>query len=175
MTTTPMHQSEEANENEQHIYIDTVYLIHYLMGNGDEVSRARKQVIKAKQMVEKNSDIHVKIPFVATGEFINQICYNRMGLSEKSAILSKFFDLFKNMNIDFIPARVDSFRLAAQIKDRDRRLDDTDILIVAQALCDLNSTFLLTNDPDLIGSRTIGQVEKEIEGRRHVLKILEAI
>lgn len=70
-----MPRLETQDKNEQHIYIDTVYLIHYLFGNGDEVSRARKQVIKAKQMVENNSDIHVKIPFVATGEFINAICH----------------------------------------------------------------------------------------------------
>jgi len=170
-----MPQSETQNQNEQHIYIDTVYLIHYLMGNGDEVSRARKQVKRAKQMVERNSDIHVKIPFVATGEFINEICYNNMAQTEKSAIIAKFFDLFRDTNIDFIPAKAGAFRLAAQIKDRDNRLDDTDILIVAQALCDIHSTCLLTNDPKLIGSRTIEQAGEEIEGRMRDLKISETI
>lgn len=165
----------ETDINKQHIYIDTVYLIHYLTGNGEVVSRARKQVKKAIKMTERNRDIHVKFPFIVAGEFINSICYDTSSSSEKTKILEKFFRIFNSSNIDFIPAQVESFKLASEIKSIDERLDDTDLLIAAQALCDIHSTRLLTNDPKLIESSVIKSMAITMDKRIRKLEISESV
>jgi hypothetical protein len=126
-------------------------------------------------MTEKNGHIHIKFPFIVAGELINSICYNSMCSSDKAHVIEDFFKLFRSEQIDFIPARMESFKLAAKIKDNDNRLDDTDLLIASQALCDIYSTRLLTNDPKLLESREIGQAGEVIEGRIRALEISETI
>jgi predicted nucleic acid-binding protein len=80
----------------------------------------------------------------------------------------------KDENVDFIPNKNESLKLAVELKDRDNNLDVTDLLIVSQALIDKYSTILLTNDGRLIDSPEIDRMKKR-EDRLRKLKISDSL
>lgn len=55
--------------------------------------------------------------------------------------------------------------MATDIKNEDGYLGVTDILIAAQALCDTDSSVLLTNDSKILESLVISSINKEMTER----------
>jgi hypothetical protein len=162
------------DERKQHIYIDTSYIQSYLMPIGDEERYRKEQVRRAVEKTKKNKEIFIKFPLIVAGELINNLSKERMDLEDKQEVIGKFFKVLNN-KIDLIPARTNSLKLAADIKNKDHLLGDTDLLIVAQAICDINSTHLLIKDKDIIESREIDEAERNIEERQRKLKISDSI
>lgn len=71
-----------------------------------------------------------------------------------------------------------ALRLASDLKENDKDLDVTDILIASQALDDKYSTHLLTNDGPVLESDFIAKVNNErfkSNDRNRILKISESI
>ena len=69
-------------------------------------------------------------------------------------------------------------KVASCILKKDKRLNPTDALIIAQALCDPNSTRFVSIDTELIGNKEIMEYEKRMreEGkRRRKLQIVSEI
>ena len=148
--------------NNQHIYVDTSHLQAYLWGDRDEVVY-KDAFKKAIHMSEQNPEIFIKIPFVVVGEMINNL--KRKDKREvKEDAISNFLDLLGHYErVDIIPANFNSFRMAVKIKNESNRLDDTDILITSQALCDPYSSHLLTNDSELIESIMIDKINTKMK------------
>jgi predicted nucleic acid-binding protein len=164
----------EPNENRQHIYIDTYYIQSYLLGHGDAEDYAKDQVRLARDRARKNGDIFIKIPFLVAVELMNNVCRNGFNDTDKERFTSGFIDFMKDENVDFIPNKNESLKLAVELKDRDNNLDVTDLLIVSQALIDKYSTILLTNDGRLIDSPEIDRMKKR-EDRLRKLKISDSL
>lgn len=168
-----------SGPNDQHIYIDTFYLQSFLNGNNDLERHAKKEFRKAKQLTEKSGEIFLKIPFIAVAEMINNLNIKVNEKRQKERIVSNLIDLLdQNEKIDLVPAKCESFKKAVEIKNQDNRLDDTDILIIAQALCDPYSSHLLINDSNILESRVIDEVNTNMHrdgNRNRKLRIIEEI
>jgi len=160
---------------EEHIYIDTVYIHSYLLGRGNEEAHAAEQVKKALRMANRSKNICVIFPFVVIGELMNSIWRESISAADKKTAIGEFIDVLAKKRVDLKPPEAKSMKVAVDIKSEDSRLDDTDLLITAQALCDIHSTNLLTNDPNLIISEKIYEYEQSIKGRINRLKISEDI
>ncbi len=168
-----------SGTNCQHIYIDTFYLQAFLNGQSDLERYAKEEFRNAKQLTERNREIFLKIPFIVVAEMINNLNIKVNEKRQKERIVSNLIDLLdQNEKIDLVPAKCESFKKAVEIKNQDNRLDDTDILITAQALCDPYSSHLLINDSNILEYRVIDEVNKNMHrdgDRNRKLRIIEEI
>ena len=159
----------------QHIYIDTYYIQARLIGHGDDESHAKEQFRKAIERSHKSGEIFIKFPFIVIGELMNNLNHEELDPTKREQALNEFLDILKDEKVDLVPPKIDSLKMATDIKKEDRYLGVTDILIAAQALCDTNSSLLLTNDSKILESLVISRINKEMtekEERVRKLKIL---
>lgn len=164
-----------SNGDREHIYIDTSYLQSYLIPKNDEEEWQGEQVKNAILRAKHNRKKFIIIPMIVAGELVNNLNDNDIYKNGKQDAMSRFFEVLENEKIDLKPAKADSLRLAAQIKDSDRLLGDTDLLIASQALCDIYSVHLLIHDKKIIESEEISDVEREMEKRKQKLKRSDSI
>ena len=162
------------DKNDQHIYIDTFFLQSYLMGRNEIEKVAKDQVKKAKREARINGTIFIKFPFLVIAELINNLNRNVRNKDKRKEILADLFSLIEDEKIDIVPPKGDSLKIAAQIRSKESDLDITDILIVAQALCDEYSTILLIDDLKVLESKEIARIKKR-EGRFRPLQIKPTI
>jgi len=157
----------------QHIYVDTFYLQSYLLAKTDEEIYAKEQFNSAWSKAIRHDEIFLVIPFIVIGEAINNLKRRNLYSRDEVNINHSFANIMTNKHIDLKPAEFEVVDLVKRIRDNDDRLDSTDLMIVAQALCDPKSFLLLTNDPKLIDSSGINEVNRECseEGWRNKLKI----
>lgn len=165
-----------SNGDKQHIYIDTSNLQSYLIQEKEEDDWRKEQVRKAIAHANGNRKIFVIFPFVVAGELINNLNKKTdIDKNDKQEAIGEFFEVLESEKIDLKPARSDSLKLAAKIKDKDRFLGDTDLLIASQALCDIYSVHLLMHDKKIIESQEIFNAECDIDQRIQRLKISDSI
>jgi len=164
-----------SNGSSQHIYIDTSYIQSFLRPKDDEERWRKEQVKKAIKHANKNRKIFIVFPLIVVGELINNLSLENSHISHKQDVIGEFFSLMENKKIDIKPARVDALKLAAEIKNRDSLLGETDLLIASQALCDIYSVNLLIHDRKIIESEEIANAEREIRDRLQNLKISDSI
>lgn len=146
----------------QHVYLDTDHIQGYLWGKPDEQEIAREIFRKLEGSLE-NPLIKVKIPFPVVGELINNLIWDNP--DDKDYILSEFLELRKNLSADLAPPPEQAYSIAMELHRKDYYVRGTDALIVSQALSDPYSSHLLTTDGDLLRSRAIKDIEKDMRRR----------
>ncbi|UEC39284.1 MAG: putative PIN_12 domain-containing protein [Methanothrix sp.] len=164
-----------SNGDLQHIYIDTSYIQSFLRPKDDEERWQKKQVRTAIERAKRNGKIFIILPFIVAGELLNNLNQGDIERDIKQEIVGELFKILEDEKIDLKPAKADALKLAASIKDQDRLLGDTDLLIASQALCDIHSIHLLIHDRKIIESEKIAEVEREMPERLNELKISDSI
>lgn len=150
--------------NPRHVYVDTQYIHAFIFF--DKISRPNEEERFAKE--EFNSILHsrdnilLKIPMVAMGETVNNIHHNDLSRPDKDNIIRHLLHIMSVDKVDIVPPRLECFGLTTDLLSRDSRLDNTDALIVSQALCDPLSTHLLMKDKKVITSAAIQDVNNEL-------------
>ncbi|MEA1994024.1 MAG: hypothetical protein U9N35_06505 [Euryarchaeota archaeon] len=156
----------KKENNLQNIYIDTFYIEAYLIGNKIGQSDTQKEAKDLFQKISKtitNPNIKVVIPFIVLGELINNINREISGDVNKNKIFFKFWKLINRLiKADFSPPRGNFIPIAKRVMEKDDKIEPADLHIVAQALEDPNSSFLLTTDSKIIESYGIKSLEKEM-------------
>jgi len=149
--------------NYQHVYLDTYQIQGYLWGKPDE-KRITREIFRKLENSLENPLIKVKIPFPVMGELINNLIQDNP--DNKDYILGKFLELRKKLKADLAPPPWQAYSIAIELHRKDDYIKNTDALIVSRALSDPYSSHLLTTDGDLLRSRIIKDIEKDM--RKHV-------
>ncbi len=164
-----------SNGDLQHIYIDTSYIQSFLRPKDEEERWQKKQVRKAIERAKRNGKIFIILPFIVAGELLNNLNQGDLKRDVKQEIVGEFFEILEDEKVDLKPAKADALKLAASIKDQDRLLGDTDLLITSQALCDIHSVHLLIHDRKIIESEKISDMARRMPDRLNELKISDSI
>jgi hypothetical protein len=165
--------------NIQNIYIDTCFFQGYLWGNKDEEENASDMFSKIGTSIRQNPNINVKIPFIVVGELINNLIRENFEQGREQEIMYKFFELRKGLKADTIPPNKCCYAKAKLVTDEDDYFAEyapTDAFIVSCALCDQDSSHLLTTDSRLLESALLKKIEKNMRAekeRNRQLKITE--
>ena len=149
--------SKHKNEPKQSIYFDTNIIVGYFK-KGDEQKHAKDVMQQAVNMI-KNPEITVKIPLISLGECVIRLLYPSSELS----ILDSFQTLIERTLQAKTPVPdIKSYKIALELMQDDVQLKPTDALIVAQALADHTSEWLITTDSLLLDNRAIFKKKEEI-------------
>lgn len=157
----------------QHIYVDTFYFQSFLLAKTELEISAKDEFNSVWSKSGKHNGFKLVIPFVVIGEAINNLKKKNAYQREEVLINLGLAKIMTDDHIDFKPATHDVLDLAKRIREKDDRIDPTDLMIVAQSLCDPESLLLLTNDEKIITSSGITEVNTECcdQGWRKKLKI----
>ena len=164
----------------QTIYLDTSYFQGYLWGTTDEKENANTILNKLESTIRRHSSaIKVKIPFIIIGELINNLVRDIFSTADKESIMHKFFEKISDIRADIIPQPSNCCYIITYLSKEDVRLIEnspTDCLIASCAICDPYSTFLLTNDKDILEATSLREIETHLyerEYRKNRLKITD--
>ena len=147
----------------QHLHVDTEYIYAYIIPDGNDKEKFLKKQLQFA-LVNPNSEIQIKMSFIALGETLNSINSKpKNDRWKKNAILS-LYDLIRHEKVDPVPPIPDMYDVAKSIKTEDPQLGYTDVLIVSQALCDTNSYLALFHDVDVLNSMVIQGKCRESSG-----------
>ncbi|NQE53081.1 hypothetical protein C5S29_05770 [ANME-1 cluster archaeon GoMg3.2] len=170
---------KKMQTNIQNIYIDTCFFQGYLWGKKDEEENASDMFSKIETSVRQNPNINIKIPFIVVGELINNLIRENVEQGNREEIMYKFFELQKNLKADTIPPNKCCYAKAKSLIVQDDYFAEhalTDTFIVSCALCDPDSSHLLTTDSRLLESVLLKKIEKNMRAdneRNRQLKITE--
>jgi len=133
------------------VYLDAVILIGYF--ERIDVGRHAREIISQTRKMIRNPEIVVKIPLIILGELAQKI----FGKPEQNENFEKmdFLKLFCKLNPIFEGPSYESYNLAARLISEDDRLEPADALLVAQAVVDKTSEWLITTDSVLINNKVI--------------------
>lgn len=109
-----------------------------------------------------NPEIKIKIPLIVLGEFMSELTQKEIKDEKSQEII---FRLKQQILLPFgreIPAPSrETYNVALELMNRDHHLKPTDALIVAQALVDEESEWLITTDGSLLDNRAILEIIEE--------------
>ena len=158
------------------VYVDTWYLVAAGSDKRREKSDGDRQFYKLRSNV-----FDVFVPQIALGEAVSVIVRDYPDPGDACGRLSKMYDAVTSV-LDpqscLPPPTMEALKYVQEMKQNDRRLDVTDMLIAAQALADPESQILLTRDNILQHSWAIRDMEKRLrdEGERaERLRIVDGI
>jgi len=140
----------------QSIYLDTVILIGFF--ERSDIGAHSRKIIRQTERMLKNREIVVKIPLIVLGEFLAEMLKRN----------KDFSGIFRKLHPIFEGATRESYELALELMQKDKYLEADDALIVAQAILDKKSEWLITTDSNLINNRVLLNA---IEERGSRLKI----
>ena len=164
--------AQDEEENLQNIYIDTSYFCAYLLGKREEKKASKDILQRIEDSVKNNSEMQVVIPLTVLGELINDIYRDVDNKGKIDKLFYDFLVLVEKLGADFQPPKEDHFFYTTKrIKKEDKLniISNDDILIVAQALCDPDSSRLICQDRPVLNSNKIIDLEKEMRknGKRN--------
>jgi predicted nucleic acid-binding protein len=142
----------------QSVYIDASMLLFYFDRHHDNGRIARETIKKVLENID-NSEIHVRIPQVVLGELFIFYCRPR----NEDYDLLKMVGLIKKLQADFPSANFSTLKLAHELR-KDLSIKPNDAVLVAHALLDASTQWLLTTDQVLISNLTI---EKQMNNKRN--------
>lgn len=153
-----------SSSQERHVYVDTQYIHAFIfykcLDRPNEEERFAKEQFNS--LLYNRDSFFLKIPMIAMGETINNINRRELTDTNKDDIIRELLRIMSIPKVDILPAKSDCFELTIKLLSEDSHLDNTDTLIVAQALCDPLSTHLLMKDEKVITSPAIEKVNKEL-------------
>ncbi|MBI5253634.1 MAG: PIN domain-containing protein [Euryarchaeota archaeon] len=139
----------------QSIYFDTDIIINYFK-EGDIGKHARKVISQAKKMC-KNPEVIVKVPLIVLGEL------TMISMKKEKIDLSKL--LKRELDAEFTSPNKESYTIAFRLMNEDKLLEAADSLLVAQALTDKISEWLITTDTKLINNLIISKIKEELRSK----------
>jgi len=153
----------------QAIYVDTYYFQGYLWGEDgtDEKEGATENFNKLKYEVQKRY-IKVKIPFIVLGELMNNLIKEGFENDRIEGVMMEFFWLRKQLDADIVPPDKNCYAKSQKLLSEDSRLiekDPTDCLIALCAICDPYSTYLLMPDANIVGARSLKNIEEDMRNK----------
>jgi predicted nucleic acid-binding protein len=140
----------------QTVYIDADMFIFYFDKRNDKGRIARETLKKVERHL--GTEIHVKVPLSVLGELLLFICKPKK--SDYEPI--KMIELLMKYGNDHPVATLDILNLARELMT-DHTIKPTDALLVAHALLDTTTEWLLTTDTRLITNLTIKSKMDEME------------
>jgi predicted nucleic acid-binding protein len=135
----------------QNIYVDADMLIFYFDRRSDKGRIARETLNKVLDQ-RSNPEIHVKIPQVSMGEVLLFICKPRRNDDCDPLKMIGFLKKFGN---DHPTVNAEILTLSQELITTDRSIKPNDAILVAHALLDQSTKWLLTTDQTLITNFTI--------------------
>ena len=156
-------------------YLDTYYLLEVVMEG--------KYKADVKHLLSKisNPSFEIFIPQIVLGEALAKL-FSKYDMRDLPPRLEKLARIIVEGNMDveacLVPPKGDVFTIMKTVKERDQRLDNTDVLILSHVLADSDSKFFFTTDQKLLHNRAILEYEKELRDksiRNTKLKILERL
>lgn len=139
----------QKNNDVQSIYLDAVILIGYF--ERSDLGKHSREIISQVRRMAGNPEIVIKIPLIVLGEFF-------MRMLDRDEDFTKVFYGFRP---EFEGPSFESFKLASNLMRQDKYLKPSDALLVAQAIVDETSEWLITTDQDLINNRVILNIIRE--------------
>jgi hypothetical protein len=141
----------------QSIYIDADMLIFYFDKHSnkqgdkdDDMGRIARDTLKKVMAALHNSEIHAKIPQVVLGELFLFFCKENQDAYDPL----KFIELIKKMGNEHPCANTKTLKLCQELLN-DHSIKPNDAVLVAHALLDKSTKWLLTTDQTLITNLTI--------------------
>jgi predicted nucleic acid-binding protein len=132
----------------------------------DEVKYGNRLLYRLKEE-KKNPEVSVVVSSEALGETLLKLLerYDKQDFIECTVAL---WDIFHDLELEYIPARKEANEIAIEIAKRDNLMRFSDCQIAACALSDSDSVALVTTDKTLIESKVLTEVDKELreEGKR---------
>lgn len=142
--------TKHKNEPKQSIYFDTNVIVGYFK-KGGEREHTKNVIYKAATMI-KNPDIMVKIPIISLGECAIWLLDHDIN----GGLITDLQTLVKaKLKANTPPPDKRSYKIAFELMGDDGRMEPTDALIVAQALADRTSEWLITTDSILLDNKTV--------------------
>ena len=147
---------------EQSIYFDADILINYFADQNirkhakkaKEISRHAKKVIHQARKMCKNPEIIIKVPLIVLGELTMET------IEQDGITLSSLFG--RVIDAEFTSGSRDSYKIASELMGKDDRLTPADALLVAQALTNKTSEWLITTDGNLINNLAISKIKDKL-------------
>lgn len=130
-------------------------------------SEDRPQERSARRLLERLRDKNLEpvVSQIVVGELVAVMLKNLSHIPKEKEVnfLSKIYTYFEPAAIK--PVTIDSVKYATRLIDLDLRIGPVDALIVAQALLDRDSQYLLTFDTQLVVSKSIRQLDEEVRNK----------
>lgn len=142
----------------KNVYVDADMLLFYFDRRSDK-GRVARETIKKIISHLGGSEIHVRIPQVVLGELLIFFCKQKKDECEPS----KMIELLKKLEADYPNANLDILRHAQELMI-DRSIKPNDAVLVAHALLDRSTQWLLTTDQTLI---TNLEIERKMSSMGH--------
>ena len=156
-------------------YLDTYYLLEVVMEG-----KAKADVKRLLSRIS-NPSFKIFIPQIVLGEALAKL-FSKYDMQDLPSRLEKIARIILESNMDveacLVPPKGDIFTIMKTIKERDQRLDNTDVLILSHALADADSKFFFTRDKEMLDNKVISEYEKELRDeslRNTKLKILDRL
>ncbi len=150
--------------NMRYVYVDTQYIHAFIFFNSIARPNEEKRFAKEQfnSILHRQDNFSLKIPMVAMGEIFNNIHRKDLTDQDNDDIIRQLLHMMSVDKVDIVPPKLECFEVTTDLLSRDNRLDNTDTLIVSQALCDPLSTYLLMKDQKVIRSAAIQDVNNEL-------------
>lgn len=154
-------------------YIDSYYLLEVVFGGKNRYD-AERILYKASK-----GSFDVFVLQVVLGEVVSKIL---VGKKPARHAVCALVDTIEKYNIDvrkrLVPVDKGAFAIMRELRDKDQRLEGTDIMILAHVLHDPDSKFFLTTDRKMINNQMIADYEEEMrrsKRRNTELKITDSV
>lgn len=144
----------------QRIYIDADILIYTFDDRSNDKGRTSREIIKKIINNLGNVEIRVRVPQVVLGELLVFFCKRK----QTKCTPLQMVDLLKSLEADYPNANNIILRYAKELMD-DQSIKPNDAVLVAHALLDLPTQWLLTTDQTLITNLTIKEKMDELNHR----------
>jgi len=142
--------------SKQSIYFDTDILLYYFE-KGKDLGRHAREVISQAKGMSTNPDITIKIPLIVIGEFVMKVLER-----EKTELIVELLKLLNELKAEITSPSMKSYEIAFKLLTKDKYLKPADALIVAQALDDSTSEWLITTDSDLHENIVIHEIKEKL-------------
>ena len=142
----------------------------------ERVSRTLLQDVRGQS--NGPHDTKIKIPKLVLGELVSNY-YRDLENGDISTgyqppadeFLKNIRSWINQLNADLVSMKTDTWQIARKLHKQDRMLAHNDLFIASLAVWDDCSTHLLTYDGGLTESRSITEVARSREGRKHSLTV----
>ena len=162
----------------QVVHLDANILIPILWDRDPGLESASKALVKRlRGEVKSQPNREVKIPKLTVGEVLDKYFEDLNGRSVPSrsdrngGFIDSLEEVITDLDANVSSIQTECWKVARELKRKDRFLEHNDLFIASMAIQDNNSTHLLTRDSDLTETTAIKDVCRERSERNHGLTV----